>query len=192
MSTAVWDNLGSTASLSGGNLVATAPGSGADAIVRSTGVIAGKVYIELTLTTMGGTQRPTPGLANTTETSVTGVTPNSVGWNPAFGIFLNSVDQAPGFGTGTTGDILGIAINASISRAWWRKNGGSWFPSGGDPATDSGGSDLSSLGRVYAYAFLANLADVLTANFGGSAYAASAPTGYGPLGGDNVLGQVAC
>lgn len=85
-----------------------------------------------------------------------------------------------GIGVGTT---IGIALDTAAKKIWFFGSSGQWNGiAGADPASGSGGIDISAL----PYANLTPLftvrggaiSDILALNVGGSAYAYSKPSGY--------------
>lgn len=83
------------------------------------------------------------------------------------------------------GDVIGCAIDLDNARLWWRVNGGGWVGTTGtpDPATNTNGFDISTMLahglRVYPAVNLSGSSANFTVNFGASAYAHTAPSGFG-------------
>ncbi|TPJ46847.1 hypothetical protein [Mesorhizobium sp. B2-7-1] len=95
--------------------------------------------------------------------------------------------------TGTTylstianGDICGLAIDIDAHLLWVRNGSGNWNGSGtDDPATGAGGISLPSglnSGAVYAGISVYSVNDNSTANFGGSAFSQTPPSGFNAWG----------
>lgn len=98
-------------------------------------------------------------------------------YNDGSGIGLGT---NPGLGTFTTGDVIGMALDVGSALAWFRKNGGLWNNNAGaDPATGSSGASFTASGAIFPTVEGEHSGDVWTANFGGSAYANAAPSGFG-------------
>jgi hypothetical protein len=79
------------------------------------------------------------------------------------------------------GDVLSFALDLDNKRIWFRTNAGNWNNNAtNDPATNTGGIDISTLdnGPYFAFGQGASGRDTLTANFGGSPYAQSVPSGF--------------
>ena len=85
----------------------------------------------------------------------------------------------PGWGdTYKAGDIIGIALDPVRGWAWFAKNG-VWLK-GGNPTTMSSPA-ISTLGEnssLSVFAYMRTLGNKITANFGASAFAYSAPAGF--------------
>lgn len=95
-------------------------------------------------------------------------------------LLANNVSAGLNFGARTTGDNWGIAIDLTAGLVWFRRNGGSWNTNGSaDPATGVGGVSFT-LGAYAPYIRFATVAngEVMTADFGASAYSNPAPSGF--------------
>ena len=80
--------------------------------------------------------------------------------------------------------MLSFAVDLGSKRIWFRTNAGSWNnDAANDPATNTGGIDISTLvgGSYYAFGQGGNSGgeDSMTANFGKSVYTQSVPRGFG-------------
>lgn len=176
--------LGSGLVLSGGNLIVTQTGALA---FNSVGAIAthstGKFYAELTVTASAGFL--SMGMANASflTSGSAGGDPNSVGILFNGNININGATvSATGLSIAGTGQVIGIAVDIGAQLIWFRVSGGTWNNSGtADPATGVGGASLSTLnaGPYFIVASMAQTSDTYTANFGGSTYANTAPSGFG-------------
>jgi hypothetical protein len=77
------------------------------------------------------------------------------------------------------GDNIDIAVARTAKKAWWRKNNGSWLPSG-DPAAGTGGQDIALIDSTM-YPVLqaaANGAQSGTARFTSGTFINTPPTGF--------------
>lgn len=153
---------------------------------------SGKWYVEFTCVAVSGNADgvgivPSWGAAGFIGNTSNSAPSNDCGW----GYFTNnhiswknvtqtSVNQA----TWGAGDVIGIAIDLTNGRAWWRKNTGLWVGTSGtpDPATNTNGFDISHLTsnncRVYPAVNLSGSAAKFTANFGASAFTGTVPSGF--------------
>lgn len=174
----------SAIALSGSNLIATSSASSNWEAVRATAShSSGKYYAEFTVTTL-----PSPnvemGIVNASFPFVTGdfigFDANSCGYADNGGVFQNggSILSSIAYGLG---DVVQMAYDAGTGGIWFAKGGGIWNNSGAaNPATATGGL-ASGLGGQTVFAAAAVFANgqVWTANFGGSAYSFTAPSGFG-------------
>ncbi len=85
--------------------------------------------------------------------------------------------------TVTTQTVLGMAVDLENGRIWWRAvSSTNWNNNASyDPATNVGGIDISSItgSPVVPAASVCQSSFRLLANFGGSAYSMTAPSGFG-------------
>jgi hypothetical protein len=152
---------------------------------RTTG---GKHYFELNLNSVEAGGAYYIGICNATTslTAFPAQDANSVGWN-GDEITLSGFRVA-GIHTVTIGggQTACIAIDLNTMR-WWHRVGEvglAWWGSAGittgDPVTGANPFDISPLGSgpYYVYAFGQANGASATANFGGSAFAFAAPSGY--------------
>lgn len=171
--------------LSGGNLVSTSgAGSSNSTAVRSVASHStGKFYCEFTLTsgTPGGNDGC--GLCNGSFVidggSFLGNNSNSCSYFNGGSYFgISGAAAAPG--SQSSGDIIGMAVDAGAALIWFRRNGGQWNSDGlANPATGAGGGTFTISGALFAAVEGEVSGDTWTANFGGSAYANAAPSGFG-------------
>lgn len=168
--------------LSNGNLTATNTLGGSDVLVRSTtSKTAGKLYLECNMTSVSS--EGAIGVANSSEvlTNFLGQTNNSIGIYKSGHIFLNGVNvlSGPSF---VNADTVGVAIDFGGNLIWFRNTAGPtvWNAGGtADPATGIGGQSIAAItGPFFGCADVSNSTSFLTVNFGATAFAASAPTGY--------------
>jgi hypothetical protein len=172
--------------LSGGNLIATSgSGSGnATAVTSIASHSTGQYYAEFTLTnSASGGGNDGVGLCNSSFVpdggSFLGNNANSLAVYGDSSAFNCSGVIIP---TYTTGDIISMAVDLGAGLVWFRKNAGDWntHPTG-DPATGVGGGVIGTppiTGAIFAAVEGEANGDVWTANFGGSSYVHSVPSGY--------------
>lgn len=171
--------------LSGGNLVATANttntnGQIARAIASHS---TGKYYNEFVVTTAPGGNLA-PGIINgsqsVTNTFLGGTGNNSIGWYKNGQVFLNNsaVTTISAFVQGNT---IEMAVDLGNTNIWFRVLGGNWNNNGtANPATNTGGISISVITTpVFPAVDVEDNNDAFTANFGGSAYADTPPSGFG-------------
>jgi len=175
----------SNITLSNSNLTATATAISTLGGVRSNiGKSTGKYYFEFTLNQFhtGGPNNPGVGLVNGTQ-GLTSISTNYVVLEKAGNCYINGVSPF-GLGTRSNGDIIGIAVDFTNSLVWIRvAPSGNWNNSGtANPATGTGGASISAMSGVSLFAWfqLGNpaSADAVTANFGGSAFSGTVPSGF--------------
>ncbi len=187
--------------LSGGNLVATNTGttstnqgvSGPSASAKSS---AGKIYFELTVTTLVGGSGVGFGVGPT-GTSMTNMSssPPANAWM----CYVGNSGKLWGNGSGNTGlqvgafsngDVLCAAMDSLNGRVWFRKNSGFWDGNSSNDPTDGtgghGGLAFTNTTSMIPFATFGNgplgsggaSGNVFTANFGATAFAQTPPTGY--------------
>lgn len=170
----------SNVTLSGGNLVATGTAGGG---VRSVGSNStGKYYWEYTYTTVT-TNNLGVGIALATASLATPTTGSAYVARSNGNIMINGSASGSSVSGGTaitTGSVLCFAVDFTSQLLWIRQNaGGNWNGSGAaNPATAAGGLSISSIaGSLFAFMTCA-ASDVVTANFGGSAFTGAVPAGF--------------
>jgi hypothetical protein len=192
-----WNSADKTANvvLSNGNLTADVGSATGHQGVRSIGGRAsGKFYFEITVVNHQYNQGQTIGIATST-TSLPGLT---TGANPGAGgsamLILNS-GSAPIYVNGSNvgdlalsvanGDVACVAVDLINQRIWFRSNNNNWNnDASANPATNVNGKDISAVfASATAYAvlagnFVAGGGMVMTANFGGTAFAYTPPSGF--------------
>lgn len=167
--------------LSGGNLTGTLTGSDGFALVRAVASrSSGKFYHEVNYA-VSNSLYASPGIANSSlgVADFIGNT-NGIAWLNGGQVYLNNSNVAT-IETWAAGDTLCIAIDTTAKLIWFRKNAGNWNNDvSANPATGTNGIDMSSLaGPYFPSAGTNNIPDAFTANFGATAYAQAAPSGFG-------------
>jgi SPRY domain len=108
------------------------------------------------------------------------------GTTAAGGIMIDATYSGSNLGTRANGDVIGIAIDIGAGLIWFRvAASGNWNGSGtANPATGAGGLSLGALAGTVLYPIFAAAAvnESCTANFGGSAFVGSIPSGFSPVG----------
>ena len=172
-----------TITLSGGNLVATS--TGVHGAVRSVDrVTSGKYYWEYTCTTFAQSNSSV-GIA-TPDAPFNNITVNAqlccLAYKSTGNIWLNGAAAGPSIGAIAAGAVVCCALDMD-NGFFWIRNGaaGNWNGNAANnPATPSGGLNIRGMGTFPTfYALGAPLtSDVVTANFGASAFAGTVPTGF--------------
>ncbi len=165
--------------LSGGNLIATNTASMGRKGVRATdSKNSGKHYFEITITDLNAIVGVGLALAGWDLQDTIGGD-NDKGWSAETngGFFADYSTYNLGFPGVLEGTIYSIAVDLDTGKIWVAIDG-TWYNSG-DPTnganpTYSGSSLIGA--TVYPAAVLIN--DQITANFGGTAYAYSIPSGF--------------
>jgi SPRY domain len=184
-----WDS-GTVASvtLSGGNLIATntaTTSTSQGAHDNSAGKGSGKYYFEMKFTTVTGGNNTGVSIGTTTSTySAMGTTGTTgVMTYRASGQIWNGSNSGSSLGARSAGDVIGIAIDLDNRRAWFRvAPSGNWNGSGtANPATNTGGVTIA-VGTMIAFCTFGGTGgvanNVVTANFGASAFTGTAPSGF--------------
>lgn len=178
-----WDPANTTGTLSGGNLVVTAPVGGGTRAIRT--ISSGqKVYWEVLATVDVGSPsgRWYTGIVNSTfviGSSMVNV--NNAAFIRTGGLSgFNSVNASAPFGG--QGDNFGIAVDFVHSNIWFRVNGGNWnndILANQNPATNTGGISFSGIGTPVwaAWSGLDNT-DAVTAQFQTSSWTYTVPVGF--------------
>lgn len=191
MTTWSTSNKNSHATVSGGDLVATADTSGIYAPGQSDGATIGsgdKKYWEVTITAQDSGSGSGIGIinnsANFNDNNYLGVSPNSLGYYPGNGAVLCNGTLAT-IQTGAATHVVGIAFDFNNAKIWFRIDGGNWNNSGGaDPASNSGGITVGSQFQganvvKAAYSVIDTTTQASwTANFGATTFAHAAPSGF--------------
>lgn len=175
--------------LSGGNLVATSTGTtsanqGAHA-PSTDGQTTGKYYFEILIGTVAAGVNRSMGIGTTASTytnmgssATTGVVMYYTG-----AIWANGGNSGSSLGIRSAGQYIGIAADLDNRRAWFRVTpSGNWNNSGtADPATNVGGITVPAGTMVPFITFGGTggtAGNVLTANFGASAFNGPVPSGF--------------
>jgi hypothetical protein len=178
-----WNPADKSANLtmSGGDLTATFTGFDGFSNVRAVAShSSGKFYHEMNFS-VAGTLYAAPGIANGSLdlNSFIGNT-NGIAWLNGGQVYLNNSNVAT-VETWVAGDTLCIAVDTTAKLIWFRKNAGNWNNDvSANPATGTNGIDISGVsGPYFPSGGANNVLDAFTANFGATAYAQSAPSGFG-------------
>jgi len=203
MANVTWDLATvSAVTLSGSNLVATNTGTtstnqGAH-VPFANGATAGKYYFECTLTTFTGGAGVGVGIGTLTATYAGISTAGTQGCmcmmvgHTGTGTIMQDPAGNTGYSLGarTSGDVIGIALDLGSRKVWFRVSpAGLWENTGGhDPTNPSsgGGFPIVGSGALVPFVTFGNglagqagvAGNVITANFGDSAFSGAVPTGY--------------
>lgn len=171
--------------LSNGNLTATGNGgANFSAAVATIYKSTGKFYFEMTSSAGGvaiglGIQNASAGV----NVAYPGSDSNGIGWINDGRVLVNNSSIVSNIATWAAGNTMGSAVDLSNSKIWFRI-GSLWnndVLANQNPATNTGGISLSTvIAGPYtpAISVVAN-GDAMTANFGNTAYAQTAPVGFG-------------
>jgi hypothetical protein len=172
----------SNVTLSNGNLTVTGK-VGTGAARSGTSVSSGKYYFEGKLTAIINNSL-TVGIC-TAAANLATVNGNSTAAAAATrlgSIFVNNVNTGATLGTRAVNDVIGVAVDATARLIWFRvAPSGNWNGSGtADPAAGTGGLNISALsGALFVLASTGSTAnDVVTVNFGASAFSGAVPSGF--------------
>jgi hypothetical protein len=189
-------NIGTGASLSGGNLVlTTTTGSGGTGTCQCRAINAhstGKYYCEFTINQIGSTNASNLGLCNASA-ALSGQggfgydsSSNSCGIFDQGGYITINGGSATAIWNYSVNDIIAMAVDCGAGLLWFKDITASsnWNNSGSNnPATGVGGYSLSAggfSGPYYPGAGCKHATNTkITANFGGSSYAGTVPSGFG-------------
>lgn len=175
--------------LSGGNLVATNTGTTSNdqgaRIATASGKTAGKYYFEVTTSTS------TAGGARSTGVGTTASTFTTMGQTGTTGsacfltgtVYANSLNPVNTDSVVVAGSVRGVAVDLDNRKIWFRKSpSGTWNGNAGfDPAANTGGVTISAGTMVPFITFGGGggaSGNVMTANFGASAFAGAVPSGF--------------
>ena len=183
-------HLGTGITLSGGNLTASSPVSATGLNYQPAHSVAthssGKFYYEVTITTSGGANATCAGLATSSLSTICGFDGNLSGgvFDTSSGFFVNSTSLGATPSIPVT-HIMGVATDFTGHLFWVRDTASpTVWNAGGTalPDTGVGGYSISAITCPCYAEVWENTNDarsVVTANFGGSSYAATRPTGFG-------------
>lgn len=190
-STITWDSGKKNAAitLSNGNLTGSIASNTfyATMLGNGSGVSSGKKYFELTITTINPDGQGIGfGNASTNLAAAGGGNDlNSIGWRRGGTVAFNN-SAISTIQTFAQGDVLAMAVDFTGQLVWFRhSNSLNWNNNGSaDPATGTGGIAFPSApplnaGPYFPATTLEIAADSFTANFGATAYAMTAPSGFG-------------
>lgn len=177
---------GSPITLSSNNTVGTWTAS-QSTVLSLIGATSGKLYFEVTFTSGTSSGNAAVGVGPSSEP----LTGKQIGYNDAVtgsvGCFQSSgnvykdgssssIGSASPFSS--AGNTICVAVDASNRLIWFKTGAGNWNGNASNnPATGVGGFAISGAGAIYA-AIGTDSAAVFTANFGGSAFAQTAPSGF--------------
>jgi len=177
--------LGSFMTLSNGNLTAThnainsTPTGARSAAVQS----SGKYYFEITVAAYnGGGDGAGILLSSGTYADMCNTATNCTSVNFSSGnISTNNTFSGKSLAALAPGAVLGFAIDLTARTAWIRKGAGNWNNDAThNPATGAGGVTIAATGGFSpAIVFNSWVGDNGTGNFGATAFANAAPSGFG-------------
>ena len=182
---ATFDGASSNVTLSNGNLTVTsAGGTGTDVGARSAATkTTGKYYFEITVTAGAG-NNDAIGILKSSGVYTDGIN-NSFMVSRTNGVIFtnNGVFANPGLTAVANGTVLCFAIDLTARLGWVRKGSGSWNADGGaNPATGTGGGTIAPTDPFSPFVRFGGPGGVngnnMTANFGGSTYAQTVPSGF--------------
>lgn len=189
----------SNMTLSGGDLVATNTATSSTnqgaRVAASAGRTSGKIYFEITLTTITGgfnygigigTPASTyPGIGDWQNAPTSGAVIGAMMFRSNGDIWGNGVNSGFSLGTRSTGNVMGVAVDLDSRKIWFRADGSAnWnqnSPSSNNPVTGVGGATIPP-GTMVPFVTQGGLAgavgNVATANFGSAAFFGAAPSGF--------------
>ena len=180
---------GQTLTISDGNLRTSAGGT-ANAIeaITQIGPSSGKYYAEFTLNAAPqlSNQYPVIGVIGA-DLNITGG--NNIGNSTYRGYIPNgTISGGASYGdTFGNGDVIGVALDLDNQKIWFSKNG--TYQNSGDPAAGSNAAFTNLTDGLF-YRFCighaGSSATDVTGNFGASAFATAAPTGFKALNTSNI------
>jgi len=173
------------ATLTNGNLTYSAGStSGNNYTCGSTlGVSSGQYYWEINVTSL--TNYLGVGIASASDLITLVKNSSPIGFSAAsYSVFEsgskcnNSSTSAYQTGGYATGNVIGVAFDATNGKIWFSKNG--VFPNSGDPAAGTNAAFTSISANTYLPA-LSGFVSTLDANFGQRPFAYTAPSGFKAL-----------
>lgn len=171
--------------LSGNNLIATAgaSASGGHSLRSTTGVTNGKWYWEIVLVAEisgGGSIFAGIEISSGVLNDYIGLFVNTSSVGNQNSVWLNG-GTIGNIGSWAAGGNVSIAYDKPNAKLWMRLNGGTWNDTpGDDPATNTGGYDISALaaGTYMAAATVSTTGDSLLAKFSPANWTYAAPSGF--------------
>jgi hypothetical protein len=170
--------------LSNGNLTATHTTANANSGAKvMPAQSAGKFYFEIMLLAGHGSFDAMGLITSGTSYNTFGIAGGSNCVAVARGGTININSVANGnLGGFVPNDVCGIAVDLTAHLVWCRRNAGLWNANAGaDPAAGTGGLTIISAGFSPCACFVGSgtaINDGYTANFGATAYANAAPSGF--------------
>jgi hypothetical protein len=171
--------------LSNSNLTATHSNTTANSGARVLHAkSAGKYYFEITCDATFSTGNGVGVLLSTGSfTDLIGVGSNCLAAYTGSGnVWGNGAASGKTIGTISAGNIIGIAVDLTAHLGWIRKGSGNWNGDpAANPATGAGGVTFQSgaFDPAVGFGTAGAIHSAWTGNFGASAYATAAPSGFG-------------
>lgn len=126
------------------------------------------------------------GNASTNLNSFAGSDNNSIGYGGDGKIWLNGANPVAAIQTHAVGDTVAVATDETHTKMWFKNvtTASGWnndILANQNPATNTGGISFSTMaaGPWFPAASIDTSGDVLTANFGATAYSQTPPSGFG-------------
>ena len=171
--------------LSAGNLSAAGASGSGYAVPGTVLMGSGKWYFEMTsgatasnYPAVGIQAFNTPFLTSGFPGYFSGYTGFGYGSNGAF--YKNFSDITSGYGTFTTGDVIGVCVDIDAGKAWVSKNG-TWLNSGDPAAGTNPAYTFTSGTAMYPCVGSYSSAGTHSMNFGQRAFTYTPPTGFKAL-----------
>lgn len=168
--------------LTGGNLTAEAVNSNYYGVRSTTSKTWGLLYAEFLVVSGTNNAGPEIGIATASASLTNYIGSSSLAWGYFFGMGdttskkqYNGSITAYGNGFGAVNDLLMLAVDLNQNKIWAGKNGA--WQSSGDPAAGTGEAFSNILLRPLFLITTVRGAKI-TANFGGSAFTYTPPTGF--------------
>jgi glucose/arabinose dehydrogenase len=189
----VW-NVGDkspTITLTAGSLYATSATSVTQSVRSTTSKSSGKVYFEITASTI--TTNFAIGVANASfalnSSGGIGVDLNAVGYypvSPPQGIYINEVELVQAVNSDSSGSVIACAVDFTAHLIWFNStrmlsDGFTWNDSTtANPATGTGGISIATLnpGPYFVTFNTMDSGSVAIANFGTTAFLRTVPSGF--------------